>query len=752
MTLAGINYLLVEIESISNNREILLEGSYLNNKKSRLLKVAVTLLGVIIALTSFPQLLEAKEVNNSIERISGLNRYETSLQVALKSSPATIQNVVLASGNNFPDALAGVPLAFQKNAPLLLVDAIPESSKDTLDYIKTHLEKEGTIYILGGTAVIPDTFIKALTGMGYKYEKILRLGGIDRYETSLAIARELQHDGTQFFIATGDNYPDALSASVMAAIMKSTDTTKGVPMLLIPSSGQLPDSFIKYLNELSLPANQLQQSFNIIGGTGAVPELYLTQLQNLVKRTNSLNIVRYGGANRYETSNKVNTDLFAKVRGKSELNVPVSEIYLATGENFPDALSGAVLAARNYAPMVLIDDSFPTSTQELLFKYFGLNNQGNVSRSTISILGGTGVISENMVVKTDYVFNYGQMDFSSRNVQTLAGAGVMGFKEGDLLDAEFAFPSGLAINKNGTVYISDTKNHRIRVIDGDQVRTLAGYSKDKNSYGLAIGGYQDGNAETALFNQPRGLALADNGVLYVADSGNGCIRAVDTTGTVSTLLKGLNYPTDLVIGPSQEIYVTETLNHRILKVLPNGQWSVLAGGGNTQKDSLSLGDLADGKGETAKFNEPTGLALGQNGLLYVADSGNQRIRTVSQDGLVTTLAGSGLDSIPNTNYKTGGFLDGSASIARFNFPSSVTVDMDGAILVADAYNHRIRKISSDGQVSTVAGTGKHGKQNGFLEQCQFDGPVYLRLTPEGTLIIVDQLNHQIRTLNYKATE
>ncbi|MFZ3131586.1 MAG: cell wall-binding repeat-containing protein [Desulfosporosinus sp.] len=185
-------------------------------KKYLYVQILLALVSSITFLVLQPVLLLANQPTNHIERLYGNSRYQTMLQIALKF-PGIVDNVILTTGNNFPDALAGVPLAHQKEGPLLLVDSTPEASPDTLNYIKDHLNKKGNIYILGGTVAVPDSFISAFENLGFQSTNIHRLAGSDRYETALAIARELQHNGSEFYLVQGDNFPDALSASVLAA-------------------------------------------------------------------------------------------------------------------------------------------------------------------------------------------------------------------------------------------------------------------------------------------------------------------------------------------------------------------------------------------------------------------------------------------------------------------------------------------------------------------------------------------------------
>jgi DNA-binding beta-propeller fold protein YncE len=266
---------------------------------------------------------------------------------------------------------------------------------------------------------------------------------------------------------------------------------------------------------------------------------------------------------------------------------------------------------------------------------------------------------------------------------------------------------------------------------------------------MPVGGFLDGPGASSMFNQPKGLAVDEDGTIFVADSANGAIRVINPSGLVKTLVKGLNSPSDIVLGKDGELYVTETLNHRILRVDQSGNWTVLAGGGYVTRQNWLFGGFADGLGEKAQFNEPSGLALGPDGNLYVADTGNQRIRVLSLQGEVTTLAGSGTTPIVDTSYFLGGFQDGPGLSAKFNFPSGIAVSADGTVYVADTYNHRLREISKVGEVKTLAGDGVHGKQNGFSEHVQFDCPFAIKLSKDGNLLIVDQINNQIRLLEWQ---
>jgi sugar lactone lactonase YvrE len=196
----------------------------------------------------------------------------------------------------------------------------------------------------------------------------------------------------------------------------------------------------------------------------------------------------------------------------------------------------------------------------------------------------------------------------------------------------------------------------------------------------------DGEAAQAGFAEPFGVAVAKDGSVYVADGGaSNRIRKLDAQGIVTT--------------------------H--------------AGGAE---------GFADGRGAAASFNTPSGLALDKDANLYVADTGNNRIRKVTPDGTVTTLAGDG----------TAGFADGAAARAQFNGPLGVAVSGDGGVYVADTYNDRVRLITTDGQVKTIAGGGTPGDADGPTAAALFDTPCALVVNAQGELIVADTANNRLR--------
>lgn len=248
-------------------------------------------------------------------RLAGSDRYLTALQIS-KTGWSTADNVVLASGANFPDALSAVPLAKKYNAPILLTDgkSITSEVAAELNRLKTK-----NVFIIGGTSSISSDIDHALDMMNISNT---RLGGSNRYETSLDIANYLG-SSTEAFIVSGENFPDALSIASYAA-------AKGSPILLTPRD-ELPTEILNYINK-----NKVVNTY-VIGGPGAVSNSILSELPNAQ---------RIYGNNRYETNFQVLSTF------KNDFNL--TTLYYASGQNFPDALSGSALAATTSSPILLI--------------------------------------------------------------------------------------------------------------------------------------------------------------------------------------------------------------------------------------------------------------------------------------------------------------------------------------------------------------------------------------------------------------
>ncbi|MFZ5944787.1 MAG: stalk domain-containing protein [Bacillota bacterium] len=337
-------------------------------------------------------------------------------------------------------------------------------------------------------------------------------------------------------------------------------------------------------------------------------------------------------------------------------------------------------------------------------------------------------------------------------VDTLAGSGEMGFLDGSAKDAMFNFPYGLCIDIDNNLLIVDSNNNRIRKLIGDQVVTVAGFSDENDSFGFTKGGFKDGEALTAKFDKPKDVVVDSSGNIFVTDTNNHVIRKISKdkvttfagTGTAG-YADGIgpkaqfNYPIGLAIDKADNLYVADTLNHVIRIITPQGIVVTFAGKQNED------GGYQDGAKDKALFNEPSDIAIGPTGILYVADSGNQVIRGISESG-VTTIAGTRNGSVPGTNYAQGGFDDGDPLRAQFNFPKGLFVAEDQTIFIADTWNHRIRAITPHQKVMTIAGLNISGKKDGNLEEALLNGPVHM-LFDSGKLYVSDMWNNSIRVIN-----
>lgn len=325
------------------------------------------------------------------------------------------------------------------------------------------------------------------------------------------------------------------------------------------------------------------------------------------------------------------------------------------------------------------------------------------------------------------------------SVETWAGSS-KGYHNDKGKKARFNNPWGIALNSRGDLYIGDSDNASIRVIEQDQnVITLAG-----RGWGT---GYLDGASDKALFYQPMGVALGVNGVLYIADSFNHAIRVVTPEGVVGTyagtgvagsrdgdkVSARFNAPSDIAISSNLTLYVTDGYNYKIRKVGTNGEVITLAGTGVSGHN--------DGPPDQAQFALPLSIALGpEEKNLYVADYYGHRIRKIYiPTGVVSTVVGNG----------EAGFVDGNLQDARLNKPAGIDIGSDGTIYFSDSGNHAIRMIRDD-EVATLAGDGEPGASDGDGNEARFNRPYHLVLSQVETfLYISDWENHQVRRMRLR---
>jgi NHL repeat len=342
------------------------------------------------------------------------------------------------------------------------------------------------------------------------------------------------------------------------------------------------------------------------------------------------------------------------------------------------------------------------------------------------------------------------VEYSFANFAGSLGGGP-GSVDGSGKAARFRNSSGVAVDSDGNVYVADSGNYTIRKVTTNGVVTTVA--------GLAVGwGTADGTGSTAQFYGPTGVAVDRPSDVYVADTVNDTIRKVTPAGVVTTLagMAGSSgstdgtgsdtrfwNPTGVAVDSAGNVYVADSRNNTIRKVTSAGVVTTLAGDASvTNQFGNPAGGYADGTGSAARFNQPFGVAVDSSGNVYVADSVNNTIRKVTSAGVVTTMAG--LAQFDANGNPMGGSTDGTRSAARFNNPTGVSVDSAGNVYVADEGNDTIRAVTPDGVVTTLAGlAGDPGSTVGTGSDARFNYPSSVAVDSLGNIYVADTLNNRI---------
>jgi streptogramin lyase len=352
---------------------------------------------------------------------------------------------------------------------------------------------------------------------------------------------------------------------------------------------------------------------------------------------------------------------------------------------------------------------------------------------------GVAVDSSDNVYVVDQVGNAIRKVTPAGVVTTFAGEeGVSGSVDGTGSGARFNSPYLITIDGSGNLYVADEKNDEIREITpAGVVTTIAGAPKQQ--------GHADGTGASASFNDPLGVAVDSSGNVYVADANNETIRKIAPGGVVTTFAgratiegstdgTGTNAefanPFGICADSNGNLYVGDAANNTIRKITPAGVVTTIAG-------TPGAGN-ANGTGGAAQFFGPAGITTDSSGNVYVADEDNDLIRKITPAGVVTTLAGSPGNS---------GSADGTGAAAQFYFPFGVAVDSGGNVFVADSSNNTIRKITPGGVVTTVAGTPLVvGISNGTGAAASFNAPVGIAVDGNDNLYVTEQENQDVRKI------
>jgi sugar lactone lactonase YvrE len=316
-------------------------------------------------------------------------------------------------------------------------------------------------------------------------------------------------------------------------------------------------------------------------------------------------------------------------------------------------------------------------------------------------------------------------------VTTVAGDGIAHFNDGPALTAGFKAPQDVTVTSDGSTYVADAINHRIRKIAGNAVTTYAGSGADDTT---------SGRGSVAAFALPIQITNDASGNLYTLDVDDFRIRKISPSALVTVVAGSgergfadggaatakFGESTGIAADNQGNIYVSDNENKRIRKISNSGLVSTIAGNGRTA--------YVDGNVNIAEFFSPTGIVIDRQGNLFVADYNH--VRKITSDGIVSTFAG---DSTP-------GYMDGQANVARFSFINDMVIDASGNIYVSD--DNRIRKITPHGDVSTIAGSAA-GYSDGDGTSAKFNNPDGLGIDGQGNIYVADDNNNRIRKISFE---
>lgn len=339
-----------------------------------------------------------------------------------------------------------------------------------------------------------------------------------------------------------------------------------------------------------------------------------------------------------------------------------------------------------------------------------------------------------------------------QTINPVAGDGTTGSlgDDGPASSAQFWSPAGLCVTARGIVYVADARNNRVRCITPNgTVATIAGTDESGN-YG------DNAPATDSRLNGPAAVLADNQGNLFIADKYNNRVRRINASGLMQAwagsgapgyagdggqaVSASLSAPSALALDTLGNLYIADAGNHCIRKVAPTGIITTVAGTG----EAGFTGD--NGPATAAKLNTPAGLAFDTSGNLLIADSWNYRVRCLAPNGIITTIAGTGV-----AGFSGDGKFDTSAEL---NLPTGLATDRKGNLFIADQGNNRIRRISANTIITTYAGTGNAGYSGdgGNALAADLNTPSGLATDAAGNLYVSEELNNRIRRITPPAKQ
>jgi sugar lactone lactonase YvrE len=362
-----------------------------------------------------------------------------------------------------------------------------------------------------------------------------------------------------------------------------------------------------------------------------------------------------------------------------------------------------------------------------------------------------------------YQWQFNGTNLSNGIITTVAGGGTRFPGDGGAATkASLNDPSGVAFDAFGNLFIADAANNRVRKVDTNGIiTTVAGNGNvTTNQYGTVIGTYygDEGAATNAGLYSPCGVVFDSSGNLFIVDIGNQRIRGLDTNGTITTVAgngtngysgdggkatnASLSAPGGVAFDASGNLLIADQYSNRVRKVNLNGVITTVAGNGLGAGTGFGGYSGDGGVATNASLNLPCGVATDAFGNIFIADNGNNRIRKVNTNGLITTVAGNGAEGY--------GGDGGAATQARLKFPSAVASDVSGNLFIADVGNYRIRKVDLNGIITTIAGNGSPGYSGdgGVATNASLNYPGGIAVDDSSNLYIADGANDRLREVDF----